>query len=72
MKQRVSMIYIVETLINFNIMSDYKKDIGVSIDGRLFSSDFDEVDKHIQQEIQDANKDDSDAEMEEHFGLNNN
>ena len=65
------MIYIVETLINFNIMSDYKKDTGVSIDGRLFSSDFDEVDKRINQEIQDANKDDSDAEMEERFGLTN-
>lgn len=65
------MIYIVETLINFNIMSDYKKDTGVSIDGRLFSSDFDEVDKRINQEIQDANKDDSDVEMEERFGLNN-
>lgn len=65
------MIYIVETLIDFNIMSDYKKDEGVSINGRLFSSDFDEVDKRIQQEIQEANKDDSDVEMEERFGLNN-
>lgn len=65
------MIYIVETLIDFNIMSNYKKDEGVSIDSRLFSSDFDEVDKRIQQEIQEANKDDSDAEMEERFGLNN-
>ena len=65
------MIYIVETLINFNIMSDYKKDTGVSIDGRLFFNDFDEVDKRINQEIQDANKDDSDVEMEERFGLNN-
>lgn len=65
------MIFIVETLINFNIMNDYKKDTGVSIDGRLFSSDFDEVDKRINQEIQDANKDDSDVEMEERFGLNN-
>ena len=65
------MIYIVETLIDFNIMSDYRKDEGVPIDSRLFSSDFDEVDKRIQQEIQKANKDDSDAEMEERFGLNN-
>lgn len=46
------------------------KDKGIQINGDLFSNDFDELDKKINEEIKKEFKDDSDAEMEEKFGFN--